>query len=742
MVTSFARECTIQRTHRSTRPLPQVRTAHQLRTLPPETLAIMEMLSVLNVRIPLAQLGQAAEAESPSSAIEPAVTSGFVDWWPQEPTCPVEIRQQQVREAIYGGISPVRRRLLHARAVPLVSESMSWTHRVAALDRPDEGLAARLERLAAGEAADGRPQVAATHLRWASDISPAGADRERRMLTAAQHLTQAGAAPGPELRRAVEAAAPSARRSYVLGTMAYAAGQLAEAERRLSQALDQARIEPASGPLAALIASGLAGAYSLLGQGQQAEIFGRLALATGGLDAAAASQTRTLVATGVAQVAGPRAALAELAEPTELTEPAEPGRLEAGPGLPGGPSRPGRADADGMSFRGMFRLLAGDLNGAVSDLSTSVGLTRRRHGFRAGLSGHCYLALAQYQAGAWDDALITAELGLAAAPGHAHRYELPLLHLVAACVPACRGLTQEAERQARLAANAAAALDYGQERIWAAMARALACQATGDYPGMARALGPWQDDAALDDRSRIHAVLWRPLLAEGLIGSGQTGPAAVILGCLRRDAGRAGYLQPALAWLEGWLAEQSGDIARARESYQRGERETCPDGEMAGQAGPLYAARLLLAYGRLLRRTGDRVAAAERLGRADALFGGLGAGPGIAWAAEELAGCQLDADQAVTPPALALTALGLTSRETEVAQLVGQRLSNPEIAAELFISRKAVEFHLSNIYAKGGLRGRQQLRCLVGPSLAGPERSWGGELGSFSRDGGPARVDS
>ena len=45
-------------------------------------------------------------------------------------------------------------------------------------------------------------------------------------------------------------------------------------------------------------------------------------------------------------------------------------------------------------------------------------------------------------------------------------------------------------------------------------------------------------------------------------------------------------------------------------------------------------------------------------------------------------------------------------------------MSNPEIAAELFISRKAVEFHLSNVYAKGGLRGQQQLRRLVGPGLA------------------------
>ena len=251
----------------------------------------MEMLSVLNVRIPLAQLGQAAEAASPSSAIEPAVTSGFVDWWPREAACPVEIRQQQVRAAIYGGISPVRRRLLHARAVSLVSESMSWTHRVAALDRPDEGLAATLERLAAREAANGRPSAAADPPAVGVRHLPGQADRERRLLTAAQHLTLAGTAHGPELRQAVEAAAASALRSYVLGTMAYSAGQLAEAERRLSQALVQVRAESGSRPLAALIASGLAGVYSLLGEGKKAEAFGRLALGTGGLGATAASET-------------------------------------------------------------------------------------------------------------------------------------------------------------------------------------------------------------------------------------------------------------------------------------------------------------------------------------------------------------------------------------------------------------------------------------------------------------------
>jgi DNA-binding CsgD family transcriptional regulator len=233
------------------------------------------------------------------------------------------------------------------------------------------------------------------------------------------------------------------------------------------------------------------------------------------------------------------------------------------------------------------------------------------------------------------------------------------------------------------------------------MMRALVCQGAGDYLGLADALGPWQHDAALDHRSRMYAPLWRPLLAEGLIGSGQLDQAAAVLGQLRADA-EAGYLRPALAWLDGWLAEQHGAADQARQIYQAGE-------DTAGAYSPVYTARLLLAHGRLLRRTGDRKGAVERLRQALELYTALQAAPFIARTEEELANCDLPAD----PAQRQRSVLALTSRETEVARLAGKGLSNAEIAAELFISRKAVEYHLSKVYAKSGLTGRQQLRRSV-----------------------------
>ena len=51
----------------------------------------------------------------------------------------------------------------------------------------------------------------------------------------------------------------------------------------------------------------------------------------------------------------------------------------------------------------------------------------------------------------------------------------------------------------------------------------------------------------------------------------------------------------------------------------------------------------------------------------------------------------------------------LTRREREVAELVGQGLTNGQIARELVLSERTVEKHVANILKKLGLHSREQV---------------------------------
>jgi DNA-binding CsgD family transcriptional regulator len=55
----------------------------------------------------------------------------------------------------------------------------------------------------------------------------------------------------------------------------------------------------------------------------------------------------------------------------------------------------------------------------------------------------------------------------------------------------------------------------------------------------------------------------------------------------------------------------------------------------------------------------------------------------------------------------------LTPVETEVAHLVADGLSNPAIAARLFVSRNTVKTHVAHIFLKLGLNTRTQLAVEV-----------------------------
>ncbi|MFF4036516.1 response regulator [Streptomyces sp. NPDC001816] len=72
-------------------------------------------------------------------------------------------------------------------------------------------------------------------------------------------------------------------------------------------------------------------------------------------------------------------------------------------------------------------------------------------------------------------------------------------------------------------------------------------------------------------------------------------------------------------------------------------------------------------------------------------------------------------------PAEAEVPDGLTARETEVLVLIGEGLSNQEIARKLHVSTATVKTHINNLFAKTGLKDRAQaVRYAYGKGLVRP----------------------
>jgi DNA-binding CsgD family transcriptional regulator len=126
-----------------------------------------------------------------------------------------------------------------------------------------------------------------------------------------------------------------------------------------------------------------------------------------------------------------------------------------------------------------------------------------------------------------------------------------------------------------------------------------------------------------------------------------------------------------------------------------------------------------LLYGEWLRRHQRRLDAQEQLQAAYEAFTQMGAEGFAARSRRELneSGGRLQ-DRTIQ------SVNDLTAQEAQIARLAVVGRTNSEIAAELFLSPRTVEWHLGKVFTKLGITSRRQLRTalpatdLVGLGLA------------------------
>jgi DNA-binding CsgD family transcriptional regulator len=119
-------------------------------------------------------------------------------------------------------------------------------------------------------------------------------------------------------------------------------------------------------------------------------------------------------------------------------------------------------------------------------------------------------------------------------------------------------------------------------------------------------------------------------------------------------------------------------------------------------------ARTHLLYGEWLRRESRRVDARAELNVAHELFTSMGME-----AFAERAGSELLATGEKARRRIATTRDELTPHERQIALLARDGLSNADIGARLFLSRRTVEWHLRHVFSKLGVRSRRQLESAL-----------------------------
>lgn len=624
----------------------------------------------------LAELGD----EEVLDAVDEACTAGLAVLTAHGPA-EISPADSLVRAAVLEAMGPAAAARAYRRAADLVDDRVRRLRLlVAASFAPDQELADRLDAVAAERAAEGAWAEAASLFTDASRLTEDRLLRERRLTRAVDALIGSGDAFGAAaLVPEVESLRETPLRNAVLGYLAIVRGRAAEAEARLDRAWELVNVDR-DPDVAALICQRHVLHALVRCRPDELVAWADRAVTLAGPDAPAGIEAAAIRGLGLAargRVEQAKAAYATLAD--RVRHGAQAQRVLMG--------------------RGWLDLTLDQVDDARAALETAVPTTFSGGSTRISLWARAWLARAQFLAGEWDDSLRTVAEAATLLDRTGIVLAGPLLHWTGATIHALRGQWRQAERQLRRID--AVPQEYELMRLCACLARAQIAEARADAAGVLRALRPLAQGWITTHLDDTGSWPWADLYAHALVQQNRYTEADEFL---TRRENRVGLRhsrseRARLAAARGRLLGAQGDLDRAINAFDRALTL------LADLPLRYDQARVNFAYGQTLRRAGKRRDADVALSTARELFAGLGA-------ATYVSRCDRELKAGGQPGARADTEL--TPQEQAVSQLVARGLSNREVAAELYVSTKTVQYHLTRIYAKLGIRSRAELAALWG----------------------------
>jgi DNA-binding CsgD family transcriptional regulator len=649
--------------------------------LPAATQTFLAAASVLGQHAPVSTIVSVARLPDVHNEVDAAVAAGLLS----EGAVAAELTftHPLYRAAIYADLSPTSRRDLHGRAAELVAGRARLVHLVAASLGPDEALATELEAAAVAGAAVGDVGASAWALEQAATLSRAAEDRERRLLdAAAAHLGAADTAAAARVLTSCQAS--SGRRDALTGLLGVFTGSLSAEDRLL--AAWQAHDPETEREIGARAATSLANWMVISGRPEQALAWADRAVSGTVADSTLRAMARTAQAYAFAAAGRGPEGLSVLSF------------------LPVAGNEVSMSETDALIMRGMLRVYLDDLAGAIADLG--VAAARVRTGLPSTYPGPClsHLSDAHFRRGDWDAAVAHAQLATSLAQDSDRPLDLARAHARAAQVLAFRGQWSRAQAHVSAARAAAERFPLVLAVASAAIGGASLASARGDLAGVLVATEPVRATGLLGVGGCPGIVNWRAIEADALVGLGRLDDAATALDDFEAAIPVAGLASASLmlARCRGNLAVASGHAAQAEAAFARAHSIE------AEVPMPFEHALLSLDDGRRLRAVENRPAAVAQLEKAHHLFSDLGADPYVQACATELAALEVTVPTD-SPAAL----LGLSRAELAVARLVATGLTNKEVASQLYVSVKTVEYHLRNSYIKLDITSRRALAALL-----------------------------